>query len=75
MFRCEECKQVSKPREGCNRVIVETRPKVYFILENGDPIEVGRGQETVRERNLCGTCFAIYKSSKGDPKAPERKPS
>jgi hypothetical protein len=54
MYRCDKCKNVSKPRESMHRVIVQTRDRVY---NNADGIEVGRGKETVREIKLDTACF------------------
>jgi len=53
MFKCAVTKRTTRPGEKMNRVVVETRPKVYteWIKEDGiwTEIEVGRGYETVKE--------------------------
>jgi len=48
MFRCERCGQVSRSKEKCHKVVVETREKRY---ENG-----GFGWEIVKEAVLCEKC-------------------
>ena len=64
MFRCDQCGNISQPGEGCNKVVVATRPKVYFMKEKEDSIEVGRGHETVREIKLCLGCFRASEKGK-----------
>ena len=53
MYRCDCCKKVSQPKESCNFVILQTRPKVY--TEAG--IEIGVGFEIVKGGNFCTACF------------------
>jgi hypothetical protein len=53
MFKCQVTGKMSKPGEKMNRIVVETREKVYTqqVWEEGElvEIEVGRGYETVKE--------------------------
>jgi hypothetical protein len=70
MFRCGNCKGVSKPGEKPIRLVVESREKVYdprFKMkrvnrdgwtrtENVCIDPGGRGHEIVREINACADC-------------------
>ena len=53
MFRCDQCKRVSKPHAPATRVTVLTRAKVY-LTKKGEV--AGRGREIVREEVLCQAC-------------------
>jgi len=73
MFRCDFCGIVVPPRTRCQRIVVETRPKVYPFRDKafrvvewskGGRHETwkddpgGRGYETVREGKACPSCAA-----------------
>ena len=53
MFKCSVTGKMSRPGEKMNRIVVETRDKIYTqeVWEEGElvEIEVGRGYETVKE--------------------------
>jgi hypothetical protein len=53
MYRCDGCKQISQPKESCNIIQLETRPKVYF---DDTGAEIARGFETVRVGRFCTAC-------------------
>lgn len=67
MFICYKCKNLSKPREQLNKIILETRPVTYYESykstdDEGNPITVknkvqGHGFETVKEVNVCKNCL------------------
>jgi hypothetical protein len=64
MFRCDECKEISKPSEKPVRVVVETRNKIYPMRPQAyDP--GGTGTEIVREILVHSTC---KDQLKGEPK-------
>lgn len=65
MFRCQVSGQVSLPGEKAFKVVVETRPKVYFKKDkNGNQIKVGEGNEIVKELTVRES---VYKQmTKGD---------
>ena len=57
MFNCQSCYRTTQPTEKQVRVVVESRPKVYY----NDRKEVeGEGFETVREIRVCEPCGAKY---------------
>ena len=53
MYKCSVTGKVTLPKEKLNRIVVQTREKVYteWFREEGEwvEIEVGRGFETVKE--------------------------
>ena len=51
MFICDLCGCLTEPREKCNKVITETRTKVY---DNGFSTSIG--WEIVREVRACTVC-------------------
>ena len=65
MFTCDRCQTTTALREPCNKVVVETRPKIYqSITMVGDEnhkvekIRESKGTEIVKELRLCALCFA-----------------
>lgn len=68
MFKCQRCNKVTALREPCNKVVVETRPKVYKsvkVIESFkdeekkfEKIIESRGTEIVKELRLCALCFS-----------------
>lgn len=66
MFICDICKQSTKAGVSCNRLVVETRPKIYQqkILVGEPPhqlekIKESKGTEIARELKLCGECYVM----------------
>lgn len=55
MYRCEECNQVSKPGERLNKIVTQTRFARYTDKSTGKI--VGQGQEIVKEKGLCISCY------------------
>jgi len=68
MYRCEDCRKVSKPGEECHIVVRETRNHVFPVRLNAhrykrngkeeirdDP--GGHGKQIVREARICGRCM------------------
>jgi hypothetical protein len=53
MFQCAKCKQTIGPRVRLNRVVVETRPRIY--LDEKQKV-IGTGSEIVREEPRCVNC-------------------
>lgn len=55
MFICQVSGRVSKPGEKSFKVVVETRPKVYFEKDKktGALKKVGEGTEIVKEVTVC----------------------
>ncbi len=55
MYKCEVTNKFSKPGELLNRIVVETRERIYFkeVLNEEtrrmETVEVGRGWEIVKE--------------------------
>lgn len=68
MFRCEITGKLSAPLEKTNKVVVETREKVYFAkFRNEDTgkwedIEIGRGSEIVRELTVSEAGLAEWEA-------------
>lgn len=68
MFICQRCNKVTALKEPCNKVVVETRPKVYKsvkVIESFkdedkkiEKVIESRGTEIVKELRLCSLCFA-----------------
>ena len=60
MFKCQKCKQTTKPNEKLNKVVIATREKEYtnkFIDKNGrEQVKITYGTEIVKELNLCEKC-------------------
>ncbi len=60
MFKCQKCKQTTKPNEKLNKVVIATREKEYtnkFIDKNGrEQVKITNGTEIVKELNLCEKC-------------------
>lgn len=68
MFYCDRCKKITAPREPCNKVVVEIRPKVYKSIKRIESykdesviekIVESKGTEIVKEVQLCSMCFAL----------------
>ena len=61
MFICEKCKKSSSPREKENKIVVETRTKVYP--------DRNVGTEIVKEISVCSECLThINNKSSGQGK-------
>lgn len=66
MFRCAITNKMSKPGEKANKIIVETRDKVYYGWfrneETGEMehLEIGRGFEIVSEVNATDEGMRIW---------------
>lgn len=61
MFRCQECKEVSKPFDKPLKIVTATRKKEYFTKE-GKPVRTRKGTqatgwEIVEEIDVCKKCF------------------
>ena len=53
MFRCNKCEMNSKPKEKPNKVVAETRKRLYY--DSYKELE-GVGWEIVKEIFLCNRC-------------------
>jgi len=51
-FRCQKCRKAQKPGARPNRVVVETRERIYRAADDGDIL----GHETVQEEDRCDDC-------------------
>lgn len=64
MFKCAVTGRMSRPGEKLNRIVIQTREKVYTqkVWEDGElvDIEIGRGYETVREINATDAGVELY---------------
>lgn len=59
MFKCDKCKQFSKPREEQRRVVLSTREVVYkntVETETGPKEKLSTGTEIVKEAKYCIRC-------------------
>jgi hypothetical protein len=64
-FICDSCKKPTKPKEPCEKVVVETRHRVYRVRAR-DKHGLTRekefhGEEIIREEKLCPRCFERLK--------------
>jgi len=64
MFKCQVTGKTSARGEKLNRIVVQTREKVYTqnVWEEGElvEIEVGRGWEIVKEINASDEGLKLY---------------
>lgn len=64
MFKCMVTGKMSKRGEKLNRIVVETRDKVYTqsVWEEGElvELEVGHGYEIVKEINASDEGVKVY---------------
>jgi len=60
VFICDECHQVTQPGESANKIIVESREKVYEKKtkdKNGFVrVKYSKGIEIVKEIKVCHRC-------------------
>ena len=50
MFKCAISRQSSRPGEKPVKLVLETRPKIYYRKDkNGLNVEIGKGFEIVKE--------------------------
>jgi hypothetical protein len=64
MIRCQRCDKVTEPCESPERIVVKTRPKVYYSKNKyGESYETGRGYETVKEILICRDCYEAHKKT------------
>ena len=61
MYRCEKCKELTKPNEKQRLVVTSRRNRVYKDVL-GFPI--GHGWEIEKESKLCAPCAAPYEEKK-----------
>ena len=54
MYKCKECKRVSKLKEKMYRKVVEKIDREYL---NKDGEVVGTGWEIKKEISVCASCF------------------
>lgn len=64
MFKCQILGKTTRPGEKMNRVVIETREKVYteWFREEGEwiELEVGRGFEIVKEIQVSDEGLCVY---------------
>jgi hypothetical protein len=66
-FRCYQCKQVTKTKEKCYKIVLSKREKTYTNEETG---KVTTGWEAIEEAGLCSKCHEIYEANKPAIKLP-----
>lgn len=72
MYKCQKCKQFSKPGEKANPIVTSFRPKKYHLMEyvvndegNLTPVQgklQGEGFETIKEIRVCNKCLTEINS-------------
>jgi hypothetical protein len=61
MYKCERCKQFTKPGEKMEKIVTETRNKIYMRKnKRGYDVEAGRGWEIVKESNWGTECYNTH---------------
>lgn len=66
MYRCAITGKLSAPGELCNKVVVETRERIYFTkvlneeTRKMEDVEIGRGHEIVKEINVSEAGLKIW---------------
>jgi|GEM_PF-2917850 len=72
MFKCFITQKMSKPGEKTNKVILETRQKVYYgwrlneETEKYEKVEIGKGWEIVKEVSVSDEGLKIWKEAQHD---------
>lgn len=58
-YQCQKCRSTQPHGTPSNRVVVETREKVYPPRKQGNGADDpgGKGHETVREMVVCPACI------------------
>jgi hypothetical protein len=59
MYKCQNCKCSSEPKETLNKVVVSKR-EVEYNNKIDDRVKTSRGFETVKEINVCKKCVGKY---------------
>lgn len=59
MFRCQACKEISKPKEKMFKLVTEKREVTYHNFSREGGLKETSGVETVKEISLCGPCFEV----------------
>jgi hypothetical protein len=54
MYICQDCKKISRPGEGLNKFVVQTRLATYVDKATGR--QTGQGSQIVREIGICLSC-------------------
>ena len=61
MFICENCHEISKPKEKMFKYVTRKRPKEYFEYRGKALkrrlVKVGQGWEIAEEMSLCQKCY------------------
>jgi hypothetical protein len=64
MFKCDVTGKTSKRGEKLNKIVIQTRPRVYTekVWEDGElvEIEIGKGWEIVKEINATDEGLKLY---------------
>ena len=61
MYKCERCGQSTAPGDKMEKIVTETRSKVYMAKnKRGREYEAGRGWEIVKEIAVCPQCWRKY---------------
>jgi hypothetical protein len=54
MYICNDCHKISQPREGLNKVTLQSRRAVYKDVTGR---QIAEGNEIVKEIGVCTSCF------------------
>ena len=54
MYLCADCHKVSNPREGLNKVTLQSRRAVYKDITGR---QIAEGNEIVKEKGICLRCY------------------
>lgn len=62
-YICDDCKKTTEPKQPCNKLVTETRPKTY-VKQHKDKAGFVRetrthGTEIVKELKLCTSCYTL----------------
>ena len=60
MYLCADCHKVSNPREGLNKVTIQTRRAVY---KDATGRQIAEGNEIVKEKGICTSCYEDHTQS------------
>lgn len=58
MYRCQNCGEVSKPRQRQHKFTIQTRERTYPIIIDGQRV-LSSGKEIVKEASVCEKCKKI----------------
>lgn len=57
MFKCEQCKNITRSGEKQHKKVIKTRDKIYNYTDKHGNNRTSKGKEIVKEINICEKCF------------------